>query len=208
MSSSSVLRAKLTYLIDFSAKIRKLRCHHVYIYPSFLYVTEALKCSRDRLLTNLKTKHSNLPGLFRSQKFTCPPCNVMKDKGWEMARWRAFLENGILMRFLVTLLGSHDYHRYHENWRYFIWQLVKLVCLPLYRDCKQHSAATTPVCLEPITARKCKAVPIQAYYRSWGFHDVEAPSFHDNQHMKVARLCAQITDCIYSPENIPAINFC
>jgi len=120
MSSSSVLRAKLTYLIDFSAKIRKLPCHHVYIYPSFLYVTEALKCSRGRLLTNLKTQHSNVTGLFRSQKFTCPPCNIMKDRGREMARWRAFLGNGIQIRFLVTPFGSHDCHRYHEKWCYFI----------------------------------------------------------------------------------------
>ena len=192
------------------AKIRKLRCHHVYIYPSFLYVTEALKFSRGCLLTNLKTQHSYVTGLFRCQKFTWPPCNIMKDRGREIARWRAFLGNGIHMRFLVTLFGSHDCHRYHEKWHYFVWHLAKLVCLPLFRDCRQHSAATIPVCLEPITARKGKEIPIQANYRSWGFHDVEAPSFPDNRHMNVARLCAQLTGCLNAPGNIlsTSINFC
>jgi len=45
------------------AKIRTLRCHHVYIYPLFLYVKEALKFSRGCLLTNMKTQYSNVTGM-------------------------------------------------------------------------------------------------------------------------------------------------
>ena len=182
------------------AKIRKLRRHHVYIYPSFLYVTKTSKFSRGCLRTHLKTQHSNVTGFFRCQKFTWPPSNIMKARGRETARWRALLGNEIQMRFLVTLFGSHDCHRYHEKWHYFIWQLAKLACLPLYRDCRQHSAATIPVCLEPITAHKGTAIPIQACYRAWGFHDVEAPSFHDNRYMNVARLCAQLPGRLYPQE--------
>jgi hypothetical protein len=98
------------------AKISTLRCHHVYIYHSFLYVTEALKFSMGCLLTNMKTQYSNVTGMFGSQECTWPPCNIMKNRGREVARWRAFLGNGIRMRFLVTLFGSHDCHTYHEKW--------------------------------------------------------------------------------------------
>jgi len=40
---------------------------------------------------------------------------------------------------------------------------------------------------------KDRAIPDQAYYRSIGFQEVEAPRFLDNGHMKVVRLPALIT---------------
>jgi hypothetical protein len=42
----------------------------------------------------------------------------------------------------------------------------------------------------------------RAAYKSmpWGFWEVEAPIFHDNQHMKVVRLSAVCTGRLYTPE--------
>jgi len=148
MCGSSVLCVKLRHFVGFSRQDKKTALTScLYLLP-LLYVTEALKFSRCCLWTYLKTQHSSVTGLFRSQKFTWPPCNIMKDRSREIARWRTFLGNGIRMKFLVTLFGSHDCHIYHEKWHYFIWQPAKLVCLSLYRDRRQHSAANIPICLE------------------------------------------------------------
>jgi hypothetical protein len=41
----------------------------------------------------------------------------------------------------------------------------------------------------------------------WGFKEVEAPRFHDNWHMKVVRLSALSTSCLYPTGNIPGLTF-
>ena len=50
------------------------------------------------------------------------------------------------------------------------------------------------------TLIKGTATVIQAYCRSWGFQEVEAPKFQDNGCMKVVRLAAQRTGCLYPHE--------
>jgi hypothetical protein len=40
----------------------------------------------------------------------------------------------------------------------------------------------------------------QSHYRPRGFEEVEAPRFQDSQHMKVVRLSALHTGCLYSQE--------
>ena len=47
---------------------------------------------------------------------------------------------------------------------------------------------------------KVKVKVKQFHYRPWGFQEVEAPRFQDNQHMKVARLSALCTGCLYPQE--------
>jgi hypothetical protein len=42
--------------------------------------------------------------------------------------------------------------------------------------------------------------PITALDRPWGVQEVEAPRFEDNRHMKVARLSALRTGCLYPQE--------
>ena len=44
--------------------------------------------------------------------------------------------------------------------------------------------------------------------KPWGFQEVEAPRFHDKQHMKVVRLSALRTGCLHPPGNIPGTHFC
>jgi hypothetical protein len=44
--------------------------------------------------------------------------------------------------------------------------------------------------------------------RSWGFQEFKAPRFQDNQHMKVIRLSALSTGCLYPPGNILGTHFC
>ena len=39
--------------------------------------------------------------------------------------------------------------------------------------------------------------------RPWVFQEYEVPRFQDNRHMKVARLSALRTGCLYPPVNIP-----
>ena len=50
--------------------------------------------------------------------------------------------------------------------------------------------------------------PCTGLDRTWGFQEVEAPTFQDNWHMKVVRLSDLRTGRIYSPENIPGTHFC
>jgi hypothetical protein len=53
-----------------------------------------------------------------------------------------------------------------------------------------------------------KAIPARAWTGPGGFQEVEAPTFQNNRHMKVAKTSALRTDHIYSPGNIPGTNFC
>jgi hypothetical protein len=50
--------------------------------------------------------------------------------------------------------------------------------------------------------------PIIGLDRPSGFQDVEAPRFHDNQHMNVVRLSALRTGRLYPAGKIPGIHFC
>jgi len=53
----------------------------------------------------------------------------------------------------------------------------------------------------PARSRKdSKSSPITGLDRPWGFQEVEAPRFHDSQHMKVVRLSALCTGCLYPQE--------
>jgi hypothetical protein len=45
-----------------------------------------------------------------------------------------------------------------------------------------------------------KAIPLQAWRGPDGFQEVEAPTYQDNQHMKVVRLSALYTSHIYWQE--------
>jgi len=49
-------------------------------------------------------------------------------------------------------------------------------------DCKRYSNPTTGL------------------DKPWGFQEVEAPRFHDNRHIKVVKLSALHTGCLYPPE--------
>jgi len=46
----------------------------------------------------------------------------------------------------------------------------------------------------------CKSNPITGLERPWGFQEVEAPRFQDNQHMKVVRLSFLRTSRLYPQE--------
>jgi hypothetical protein len=50
--------------------------------------------------------------------------------------------------------------------------------------------------------------PVTGLDRPLGFQEVEAPRFLDNRHMKVVRLSALHTGCLYPPGNIPGTHFC
>jgi hypothetical protein len=59
--------------------------------------------------------------------------------------------------------------------------------------------------------RQGRAVPVQAYYRPWGFREFEALRYQDILHMKVLTLSAPRTGRLYSsptPGNIPGTHFC
>ena len=49
---------------------------------------------------------------------------------------------------------------------------------------------------------KGKSIPIQVYYRQRGFQEVGDPRFQDSGNMKVARLSALHTSCLYPPPGI------
>ena len=50
------------------------------------------------------------------------------------------------------------------------------------------------------TTQKVKQTPLKGLDRPWGFQEFEAPRFHDNRHMKVVRLSALRTGCLYPQE--------
>ena len=62
--------------------------------------------------------------------------------------------------------------------------------------------------MEILGRLKAVGIPITGLERPWGFQEVEAPGFQDNWHMKVARLSALHTGCLYPPGNIPGTHFC
>jgi len=53
-----------------------------------------------------------------------------------------------------------------------------------------------------------KSNPIIGLVMPWGFHKFEVPRFQDNWHMKVIRLSALCTGCLYPPGSIPVTHFC
>jgi len=54
----------------------------------------------------------------------------------------------------------------------------------------QTKCSITAPLLLAFIKRNNKAISVQASYRLRGFQEVEAPSFHDNLHMKMVRLSA------------------
>ena len=87
MPSSSVLRVKLTPFIDFNRQNKNTSLSSC-LYLPFIFIRNGSFKVLQGLSLN---KYSNVTELFRSQKFTWPPCDIMKDRGREIARWRAFL---------------------------------------------------------------------------------------------------------------------
>jgi hypothetical protein len=59
-----------------------------------------------------------------------------------------------------------------------------------------------------IKKQKCKAIPVQCWTGPEGSRKIEAPRFHDSTPMKVVRLSAIHTGCIYLPANISGTHFC
>ena len=57
----------------------------------------------------------------------------------------------------------------------------------------------------PSSLVKCKAIPLQAWTGPEGSRRLRIP---DIQHMKLVRLSALRTGCLYSPGNIPGTHFC
>jgi len=49
---------------------------------------------------------------------------------------------------------------------------------------------------------------MQDFYRSWGFQQVVFPRFGDHRHIKLVRLSALRTGCLYPPGNITGTFFC
>jgi hypothetical protein len=54
----------------------------------------------------------------------------------------------------------------------------------------------------------CKAILLQAWTGPEGSRRLRLPDLKINQHMKVVRLSALCTSCLYSRGNIPGIHFC
>jgi hypothetical protein len=71
--------------------------------------------------------------------------------------------------------------------------LLFFVCLVVYFTVDVR-------CLVYVLLQLVESNPITGLGRSWGFQEVEAPRFLDNQHMKVARLPALRTDRLYPQE--------
>jgi len=99
-----------------------------------------------------------------------------------------------------------------EKWKPFTPARIQTLA------CPAHNTGTTPqmsllatfkfVVLIPtgyIQNVKRQSNPITGLDRPWRFHDVEAPRFQDNRHMKVVRLSALCTRCLYPPKEIPLV---
>ena len=55
---------------------------------------------------------------------------------------------------------------------------------------------------------KGKAIPLQTWTSPEVSQEVEAPRFQDNRHLKVVRLSATRTGCLYQPGNIHDTHLC
>ena len=51
-------------------------------------------------------------------------------------------------------------------------------------------------------AGKGKSIPMQALTGLWGFQEIGAPRFQDNQHLKVVRLSALHTGCLCPQDSV------
>jgi hypothetical protein len=66
-----------------------------------------------------------------------------------------------------------------------------------FRDAVDRSNKEKEANIRPL---KVKVKVKQSHYRPWGFHEVEAPRFQDNRHMKFVRLSAIRIGRLYPQE--------
>jgi hypothetical protein len=93
--------------------------------------------------------------------------------------------------------------KFHLKW---------FVLLPSFKSLPSHdntvSVKTFNTNQPTVRICKGKTTPVQAYYSSRGFQEVETPRFRNNRHMKVVRLSALSTGLLYHTGNIAGTHFC
>jgi len=88
---------------------------------------------------------------------------------------------------------------------YNLWQTISIIQPVCIYSLWQTMSIIRPVCTYNVWQKvKGKTIPVQAYYRPWGFQELEAPRFLD---IKVIRLSALCTGCLYPQGNIPDTHF-
>ena len=91
--------------------------------------------------------------------------------------------------FVGPAAGHSSYH-----WIWHVWECPNVTFSTLH-------AVRWPYSTHCTCKKLMYSTPITALDRPWGFQQVEAPSFQDNQHMKVVRLTALRTGRLY-PQGI------
>ena len=76
---------------------------------------------------------------------------------------------------------------------YITWLSPLSLSLRSFMNVQQQTCAVSHIIY-------IKSSPITGLNRPWGFQEVEAPIFQDNRHMKVVRLSALRTSCLYPQE--------
>jgi uncharacterized protein (DUF2384 family) len=78
----------------------------------------------------------------------------------------------------------------------FLLQKIKFYHVKQHRTLKNHTCNV-----------KGKAIPLQAWTRPEGSKRLRLTRFQDNRHMKVVRLSALCTDCLYPPRKYSWYSF-
>jgi hypothetical protein len=78
------------------------------------------------------------------------------------------------------------------------------------RMCKETNLhySGTVILLQPQNLLLWKGNNITGLDRAWSSRSLKLPEFWDSRHMKVVRLSALCTRCLYSSGDIPATHFC
>jgi hypothetical protein len=110
-------------------------------------------------------------------------------------------------RYLFVIFHPPPFFSYYTS----VWIMDKFI---------ERYLSTSSVCLgsenkkqgknkeKNSALEQVKSNPIIGLNRPIGFQEAEAPRFQDNRHMKVVRLSALHTGCLYPPGNIPGTHFC
>jgi hypothetical protein len=142
-------------------------------------------------------------------KHRYPQMSLIKPQFCMQWKVSIHLQSAYARHFAVILFSCYTVRetRVKVSQQVFVMQvLVSLASPPItILEINRNWCATTSTNTASTNTHRLP-LPLTKY--SWYSFLLEAPRFLDNRHMKVVRLSALYTGCLYPPGNIPGTHFC